>query len=65
MAADELPIRWLMKALCFLDNAISYIDRANLAVAAHCIPACTKFASNGFARIERDQACSGSTACRS
>src|SRR6478609_9361949 len=27
-------IRWLMIALCFLANAISYIDRSNLAIAA-------------------------------
>lgn len=27
-------IRWLMIGLCFLANAISYIDRANLAIAA-------------------------------
>jgi len=27
-------IRWLMISLCFLANAISYIDRANLAIAA-------------------------------
>jgi D-galactonate transporter len=28
-------IRWLIIWLCFLANAISYIDRANLAIAAH------------------------------
>ena len=28
-------IRWLFIWLCFLANAIGYIDRANLAIAAH------------------------------
>lgn len=28
-------IRWLIIWMCFLANAISYIDRANLAIAAH------------------------------
>ena len=28
-------IRWLLIWLCFLANAIGYIDRANLAIAAH------------------------------
>jgi D-galactonate transporter len=32
-------IRWLIIWLCFLANAISYIDRANLAIAAHDIQA--------------------------
>jgi ACS family D-galactonate transporter-like MFS transporter len=32
-------IRWLMIAMCFLANAISYIDRANLAIAAPAIRA--------------------------
>jgi MFS family permease len=32
-------IRWLMIAMCFLANAISYIDRANLAIAAPSIRA--------------------------
>lgn len=32
-------IRWLMIGLCFLANAISYIDRANLAIAAPAIRA--------------------------
>ncbi|MBW8709435.1 MAG: MFS transporter [Alphaproteobacteria bacterium] len=32
-------IRWLMIAMCFLANAISYIDRANLAIAAPTIRA--------------------------
>ncbi|HEY8255235.1 MAG TPA: MFS transporter, partial [Rhizomicrobium sp.] len=30
-------IRWLLIWLCFLANAIGYIDRANLAIAAHSI----------------------------
>src|SRR6185295_15537518 len=30
-------IRWLIIWLCFLGNAISYIDRANLAIAAPAI----------------------------
>jgi ACS family D-galactonate transporter-like MFS transporter len=32
-------IRWLMIGMCFLANAISYIDRANLAIAAPAIRA--------------------------
>ena len=32
-------IRWLLIWLCFLANAIGYIDRANLAIAAHGIQA--------------------------
>ena len=32
-------IRWLMIGMCFLANAISYIDRANLAIAAPSIRA--------------------------
>ena len=32
-------IRWLLIWLCFLANAIGYIDRANLAIAAHRISA--------------------------
>jgi ACS family D-galactonate transporter-like MFS transporter len=32
-------IRWLMIAMCFMANAISYIDRANLAIAAPVIRA--------------------------
>ena len=32
-------IRWWMIALCFLANAVSYIDRANLAIAAPAIRA--------------------------
>src|SRR3978361_1336035 len=35
MFGGTMPkIRWLMIGLCFLANAISYIDRANLAIAA-------------------------------
>ena len=32
-------IRWLIIWLCFLANAVSYIDRANLAIAAPAIRA--------------------------
>src|SRR3954470_12152097 len=37
---ENMPrIRWLLIWLCFLANAIGYIDRANLAIAAHGIRA--------------------------
>ena len=47
-------IRWLMIGLCFLANAISYIDRANLAIAAPAIR--TELGIDAAAMIPFDQA---------